>query len=108
MGSRVQVVTSMTPMWTSASVSMEGSGGGEPMSLAIPFVVGGEPSPQPYRPGVVTVLDYGFAHCAATCSCGWAGPRRYLRGAAKLDAWQHSIRQKCDVSVPLVWPGAVA
>ncbi len=52
--------------------------------------------------GVVAVLEYGFAHLAASCSCGWTGRRRYLRGHANLDAWQHSMHEKCDISVPLV------
>jgi hypothetical protein len=53
---------------------------------------------------VVAVFAYGFAHLAATCSCGWTGVRRYLRAGAQMDAWQHAMQQNCDVSVPLVIP----
>lgn len=78
------------------------------MSLPEPpaVVFGDQPAQQRCAHGVVTVLDYGLAHFAAMCSCGWTGRRRYLRSAANLDAWLHSISQKCDVSVPLVWPAA--
>jgi hypothetical protein len=54
--------------------------------------------------GVVAVRDYGFAHRAAVCTCGWTGRRRYLKAAAEQDAWMHSIHEKCVVSVPLVMP----
>ncbi|WP_353323866.1 hypothetical protein [Mycobacterium sp.] len=52
----------------------------------------------------MAVHEYGFAHCTATCTCGWSGRRRYLKAAAEQDAWMHSIHEKCVVSVPLVMP----
>ena len=58
--------------------------------------------PSPLRPGTVAVLEFGFAHFAAMCSCGWTGRRHFLRASANLDAWEHAMREKCDVSVPLV------
>jgi hypothetical protein len=72
------------------------------MSVAVPIEAGDISSR--FIPGVVAVLDYGFAHSAAMCSCGWTGRRRYLRAAANMDAWEHSLHEKCDVSVPLVIP----
>jgi hypothetical protein len=54
--------------------------------------------------GLVAVHNYGFGHLAAACSCGWTGRRRYLKAAAKQDAWVHSMHEKCDISVPLVIP----
>ena len=75
------------------------------MSVSVvPIQVGAQTSdiPSPFVPGVVAVLEYGFAHFAAMCSCGWTGRRRFLRAPANLDAWEHSIRERCDVSVPLV------
>jgi hypothetical protein len=52
--------------------------------------------------GVVAVLDCGFAYYAAACQYGWSGRRRFIKAAANLDAWEHSMHEKCDVSVPLV------
>jgi|GEM_PF-5498638 len=52
--------------------------------------------------GVVTVFECGFAHAAAVCSCGWTGRRRYRLAAANLDAWEHSIRERCVIAEPLV------
>jgi hypothetical protein len=60
------------------------------------------PLAKPIDVGVVYVLESGFAHFAALCSCGWTGKRHYLRAPANLDAWEHAIREKCDVAVPLV------
>jgi hypothetical protein len=74
------------------------------MTLAAPLDAGEFASPDPLHHGVVAVLDYGFAHFAASCSCGWTGRRRYLKAAANMDAWDHSIHEKCDVSVPLARP----
>jgi len=54
---------------------------------------------------IVVVRDFGFAHCTATCTCGWTGRRRYLKAAAEQDAWMHSIHEQCAVAVPLVQPG---
>ncbi len=70
------------------------------MSIAVPIETGD--IPLPLSPGVVAVLEYGFARFAATCSCGWTSRRRFLRAAANIDAWEHSLHEKCDVSVPLV------
>lgn len=70
------------------------------MTIAVPLDTGDIPSR--LSPGVVAVLEYGFARFAATCSCGWASKRRLLRAAANIDAWEHSLHEKCDVSVPLV------
>jgi len=53
---------------------------------------------------MVAVHNYGLAHSAAVCSCGWTGRRRYLKAAAEQDAWMHSIHENCTVSVPLVMP----
>jgi hypothetical protein len=76
------------------------------MTVAIPIDAGYLlPSAAPTH-GVVYVLAYGVAHYAATCSCGWTGRRRFLKAAANLDAWEHSIHEKSDVSVPLVIPAA--
>ena len=58
--------------------------------------------------GVVAVYNYGFGHSAAVCSCGWTGRRRYLKAAAEQDAWMHSMRENCDISVPLVIPVVAA
>lgn len=69
------------------------------MSIAVSLESGGRSTP--FTPGVVAVLEFGFAHHAAMCSCGWAGRRHFLRAQANLDAWEHSIRERCDVSVPL-------
>lgn len=74
------------------------------MSVVVPLGAGDRPSPDRLEHGVVAVLDHGFAHFAAMCSCGWTGRRRYLGAAASMDAWEHSMHEKCDVSVPLVIP----
>lgn len=60
------------------------------------------------EPGIVAVRVSGFAHSAAACTCGWGGRRRYLKAAAEQDAWLHAIHHKCSVSVPLVFPAAMA
>jgi hypothetical protein len=52
--------------------------------------------------GVVAVHKYGFGHSEAVCSCGWTGRRRHLKAAAVQDAWEHSVCEKCIVSMPLV------
>jgi hypothetical protein len=70
------------------------------MSVAEPIAAGDDPSP--FTTGIVAVLNYRRAHLAAMCSCGWTGGRRYLRAVAVLDAWEHSIREKCRISMPLV------
>jgi hypothetical protein len=69
---------------------------------------GDQPWPDVLAPGVVAVLNYGFGHSAAARSCGWTGRRRYLKAAAEQDAWMHSMREKCDISVPLVIPVVAA
>ncbi|MEO3759346.1 hypothetical protein ABGB19_13790 [Mycobacterium sp. B14F4] len=56
--------------------------------------------------GTVLVRTFGFAHCAAACSCGWHGSRRRLKAAAEQDAWMHAIHQRCVVAVPLVRPAS--
>jgi hypothetical protein len=76
------------------------------MSVAELIDAGEIPWPDTIEHGVVAVLDYGFAHFAAMCSCGWTGKRRYLKAAAQVDAWEHSMHENCDVSVPLVIPAA--
>jgi hypothetical protein len=74
------------------------------MSVAIPVESGDVPVT--VMPGVVVVMEFGFAHFAAMCSCGWAGRRRFLCAPANIDAWEHAMRDKCDVSVPLVMRAA--
>jgi hypothetical protein len=74
------------------------------MSVALTIDAGDLPRPDLVAHGVVAVHEYGFAHCTATCTCGWTGRRRYLKAAAEQDAWMHSIHEKCVVSVPLVMP----
>jgi hypothetical protein len=64
------------------------------------------PRPDVLPHGLVAVHNYGFGHSVATCSCGWTGRRRYLKAAAKQDAWLHSMHEKCDISIPLVIPVA--
>jgi hypothetical protein len=56
------------------------------------------------RPKMIAVYNYGFGRSKALCSCGWAGPRRYLKAVAAQDAWTHSALEKCALSVPLVVP----
>jgi hypothetical protein len=56
------------------------------------------------RPKMIAVYDYGLGRSKALCSCGWAGPRRYLKALAAQDAWTHSAHEKCALSVPLVVP----
>lgn len=77
------------------------------MSVAAPIDVidvGDLPRPGVLSQGVVAVHNYGFGHSNATCSCGWAGRRRYLKAAAEQDAWVHSMHEKCEIAVPLVIP----
>lgn len=74
------------------------------MSVALVVEAGDFPEPAAVTLGVVAVRDYGFAHSAAACTCGWTGRRRYLKAAAEQDAWLHSIHDSCAVSVPLVMP----
>jgi hypothetical protein len=78
------------------------------MSVAVPISVGDLASPVSLEHGVVAVLNFGFAHFAAMCSCGWTGRRRYLGAAANMDAWEHSMHERCNVSVPLVIPAAAS
>ena len=78
------------------------------MTVAVPIDAGELLPPDSPDHGVVSVLDYGFAHFAAMCSCGWTGRRRFLKAAANLDAWEHSVHEKSDVSVPLVMPAAAS
>jgi hypothetical protein len=81
------------------------------MSIAAPIDVmdaGALPRPDVLEHGLVAVHNYGFGHSAATCSCGWTGRRRYLKAAAEQDAWVHSMREKCTISVPLVIPVVAA
>ncbi len=74
------------------------------MSTALVVEAGDFPEPDVVALGVVAVHDYGFARSSAVCTCGWTGRRRYLKAAAKQDAWMHSIHDSCVVSVPLVMP----
>ena len=74
------------------------------MSVAVSNDDGGLPRPESIAHGVVAVYEYGFARCTAVCTCGWTGRRRYLKAGAEVDAWMHSIHDKCVVSVPLVMP----
>jgi hypothetical protein len=77
------------------------------MSIAEPIDAihaGDPPRPEVLEHGLVAVHNYGFAHLAAACSCGWTGRRRYLKAAAQQDAWVHAMHEKCDISVPLVIP----
>ena len=74
------------------------------MAVALPIEVGDSPRPGCNENGVVAVYKYGFGHSAAYCSCGWTGRRRHLKAAAEQDAWAHSMREKCTISVPLVFP----
>ena len=76
------------------------------MTVAVSIDAGELLPPESPTHGVVCVLDYGFAHFTATCSCGWTGRRRFLRAAANIDAWDHSVHEKSVVSVPLVLPAA--
>ena len=54
--------------------------------------------------GIVAVLNHGFGHSQAVCSCGWTGRRRHLKAAAVQDAWVHAMHETCTVSFPLVIP----
>jgi hypothetical protein len=77
------------------------------MSIAAPIDAidaGDLPRPDVLTHGVVAVYNYGLGHSTVACSCGWTGRRRYLKAAAKQDAWVHSMCEKCAVSVPLVIP----
>jgi hypothetical protein len=66
------------------------------------------PRPDVLVYGLVAVHNYGFGHSVAACSCGWTARRRYLKAAAKQDAWVHSMHEKCNISIPLVIPVAAA
>jgi hypothetical protein len=70
------------------------------MTVAVPLGAGDVVPPDVVH-GVVEVLEYGFAHIAAICSCGWTGKRHYFKAAANMDAWEHSMHEKCHVAVPL-------
>jgi hypothetical protein len=77
------------------------------MTVAAPIDIGDiglVAPPESVRHGKVAVYDYGFAHSAAVCSCGWTGKRRLLKAAAEQDAWVHSMHGKCTIAVPLVIP----
>jgi hypothetical protein len=76
------------------------------MTVAGQIDADGVVPPDVLHHGVVAVLQYGFAHFAATCSCGWTGKRHYFKAAANMDAWEHSVHEKCDVAVPLARPAA--
>jgi hypothetical protein len=76
------------------------------MSVALPIDARDPSWPDTLGNGVVAVHHYGFTHFSAMCSCGWTGRRRYFRASAQLDAWEHAMHEKCDVSVPLVIPAA--
>ncbi|KAA0095889.1 hypothetical protein CIW49_20155 [Mycolicibacterium sp. P1-18] len=52
--------------------------------------------------GVASVRRLGFCDATARCSCGWSGRRRLLVAAAEQDAWTHAMRDRCEVSSPLV------
>ncbi|GAA2565672.1 hypothetical protein [Mycolicibacterium diernhoferi] len=58
----------------------------------------------PTGPGTAYVLNCGWGDSTAGCTCGWSGRRRRLKAAAEQDAWAHSARHGCAVSVPLVNP----
>jgi hypothetical protein len=63
------------------------------MSMAIvPRTDGISGRPEPAT-GTVAIIEYGFAHHTAICSCGWTGRRRFVRAAANLDAWGHCARE---------------
>ena len=70
--------------------------------------IGDWPRPDALQHRIVAVRNYGFGHSEAACSCGWTGRRRYLKAAAEQDAWLHSMREKCDIAVPLVIPFSAA
>ena len=75
------------------------------MSITAPaaaIAAGDLPRPDVLMHGLVAVHNYGFGHSVAACSCGWTARRRYLKAAAKQDAWEHSMHEKCDISIPLV------
>jgi hypothetical protein len=76
------------------------------MSIAVTIDPRDQVRPDPLEHGVVAVFGSGFANFAAACSCGWTGRRRFFKSAAQLDAWEHSMDEKCQVSVPLVVPVA--
>ncbi|WP_263994978.1 hypothetical protein [Mycobacterium yunnanensis] len=52
--------------------------------------------------GVASVRRLGRFDATASCSCGWSGRRRVLTAAAEQDAWAHAMRDRCEVSTPLV------
>jgi hypothetical protein len=74
------------------------------MTVALPIEADDSPRPSCTENGVVAVHNYGLGHSAAYCSCGWTGRRRHLKAAAEQDAWAHSMRERCAISVPLVIP----
>lgn len=74
------------------------------MSVAVHIETGGAPPGGESAAGTVAVGTFGFAHCAAACTCGWHGRRRYLKAMAVQDAWTHSIHRHCAVASPLVLP----
>ena len=78
------------------------------MSVAVTIDAGAAPRRDDFATGTVLVRTSGFANCAAACSCGWHGRRRYLKAAAEQDAWMHSIHERCVVAVPLVRPALSA
>lgn len=52
--------------------------------------------------GKVRVRVHRLLCANAVCSCGWCGERRHLKASAELDAWQHAMKTRCDVSFPLI------
>ena len=74
------------------------------MSVAVTIDAGEALPSAAVATGTVLVTSFGFANCAAGCTCGWLGKRRRLKAAAEQDAWMHAIREKCMVAVPLVRP----
>jgi hypothetical protein len=51
---------------------------------------------------MIAVYDYRLRGSNASCECGWAGQRRYLKALATQDAWTHFIDMRCELSVPLI------
>ena len=54
--------------------------------------------------GCAAVYRSHIGNYVAACTCGWSARRRILKAMACQDAWMHSARGDCDVSVPLVIP----
>ena len=68
------------------------------MTVAVPIDAGDVVvPPDVLHHGVVAVLEYGFAHFAANCFCGWTGKRHYFKAVANMEAWEHSMH----AAVPL-------